>query len=196
MDLNIGDKENENVDRWIDSLPVVEGSLWIAVGPGSKMPSKVWPIERYREVVGRLIHDYDVLPVVFGASSDRGLAEGLVSEWGRGYVAAGTLGVREGIAAMKRCCLYLGNDTGTMHMAVAAGIRCIAVFSARDYPGHWFPYGEGHVVFRTNPSCEGCMLEECVEHKNACLTAIGVDEVYDAAAGILKGMHEKQISCQ
>ena len=72
------------------------------------------------------------------------------------------------IAALERCAFYLGNDTGTMHMAVAAGIPCVAVFSSRDFPGNWYPYGNGHVVFRTPIKCEGCFLEKCIENEMRC----------------------------
>lgn len=187
MSLNVGAAERKGVDDWLAGLPPDGGSPWIAVGPGSKMPTKVWPTERYREVVERLIQKWDVWPVVFGGSEDRQLGEELVRYWGRGHVAAGVLGIRVGIAALQRCRFYLGNDTGTMHMAVAAGIRCVAVFSARDYPGLWYPYGSGHTVFRVQLPCEGCMLEVCHEKGNACLLAIDMDEVYSASARMMEG---------
>jgi heptosyltransferase-3 len=95
------------------------------------------------------------------------------------------LNVREGIAALQKCALFLGNDTGTMHMAVAAGIPCVAIFSSRDYPGNWYPYGNNHIVFRTPIDCEGCMLERCIERKMECILSIDEDQVYAAAQKML-----------
>ncbi len=98
----------------------------------------------------------------------------------------GRLGVRAGIAAMEGCGFYLGNDTGTMHMAVSAGIPCVAIFSARDYPGLWYPYGHGHIVLRRTVHCEGCMLEVCHKNGKNCLMSISVDEVLEACTKMIE----------
>ena len=185
MDLNIGNHEKEVIKQWVRSLPIDKGRNWIAVAPGSKMAVKIWPLDRYARLVAQLIEDHDIWPVVFGGSEDRKLGEILIKEWNRGYVAAGQLNIRQGIAALQKCTFYLGNDTGTMHMAVAAGISCVAIFSSRDYPGNWYPYGNGHIVFRTPIDCEGCMLERCVKRGMKCILSIDEDQVYAAAEHLL-----------
>jgi len=184
-ELNIGSIERGFVRQWISGLPSDGKRRWIAVGPGSKMPSKVWPAERYVQVVARLIEKHDILPVIFGGSEDQKVGEELIGKWGRGYIAAGRLNIRQGIAAIQNCLMYLGNDTGTLHMAVTAGIPCIGIYSSRDYPENWYPYGDGHIVFRTPIECEGCMLENCIEQKMRCILSIGSDKVYEAADKLL-----------
>lgn len=42
--------------------------------------------------------------------------------------------VHKMFAAMEKCVLCLGNDMGAMYMAVAAGLKCVAIFSSIDYP--------------------------------------------------------------
>jgi len=185
MDLNIKKNEKMFVDQWLKGQLSDGGRQWLAVGPGSKMPAKIWPAERYAEVVSRLMEEYDIWPVVFGGPEDKILGESLVRRWGRGYVAAGSLNVREAVAAMERCIFYLGNDTGAMHMAVTAGLKCVAVFSSRDYPGKWYPYGNGHIVLRTPIFCEGCKLTDCIKLKKKCILSITTDEVYLACKKIL-----------
>jgi ADP-heptose:LPS heptosyltransferase len=177
MDLRLGVVERVEVDRWVSEQRDAEGRPWIGVGPGSKMPAKRWPEDRYEKVVERLIEEFDVWPVVFGGGEDRRVGVRLVGRWGRGYVAAGELGVRPAAEALSRCALYVGNDTGTMHLAAAAGTRCVAIFSCRDEPGKWAPYGGEHVVLRAEMDCAGCMRESCEHRENACMRAIGVEEV-------------------
>jgi ADP-heptose:LPS heptosyltransferase len=82
--------------------------------------------------------------------------------------------------------LYLGNDTGTMHLAVAAGLRCVAVFSARDWPGKWDPYGSGHHVLRVDVSCAGCKLVTC-DRQMECLTGIEPSKAIVACEDLLAG---------
>ena len=184
IDIDIGKKEHDNVDRWLSGLPFDGKRRWYAVGLGSKMPCKIWPFERYLGVSRNLTDRYDLWPVVFGGPSDRELAERMVRELGRGYVAAGELGVRDSIAAMERCLFYLGNDTGTMHMAASCGLKCVAPFSSRAAPGIWDPYGEGHVIFRTPVPCEGCDLEVCEVHGMKCILSITEEQVLKACAAV------------
>jgi heptosyltransferase III len=73
-----------------------------------------------------------------------------------------------------------------MHLAAMAGLPCVGLFSARDYPGLWEPYGEGHTILRKEISCAGCMLEICAEKANACLKLITVDEVMSATTELLR----------
>ncbi len=185
MDLGIGQVEQEEVDRWLARLPSSEGRNWIAVAPGSKMPAKIWPVERYAQVVKQLIEAYDVWPVVVGGTEDREVGNQLLATWGRGYIAAGELGLRASAAAISRCRLYVGNDTVAMHLATAVGVPCVAIFSSRAQPGLWYPYGTGHHVFRTPIDCEGCELQICIERQMECIRRIGIDEVVQACAHTL-----------
>lgn len=183
--LRIGLRDQDRVDDWLRGQSSDGGRRWVGVGIGGKMPVNIWPIDRYRQVVTRLIEDYDVWPVVFAGPENQKAGQQLVDLWQRGYVACGELGVRVAIAAMSRCCLFLGNDTGTMHMAAASGIPCVGVYSSRNQPGLWHPYGDGHFVFRTPVPCEGCMLETCPEHDMKCILSISVEDVLAACSKIL-----------
>lgn len=186
LDLVLGQVEFDEVESWRATLGPDGGRKWLGVGPGSKMPAKRWPIERFGDVMASMITRHDVWPVVFGGPEDRADGELLLARWGRGYNAAGKLSVRASAMALKCCALYVGNDTGTMHLAASAGTPCAALFSARDWPGAWYPYGVRTRIFRTAPDCEGCYLVECVDRNNECLTRITVDQVVEGCEQLLK----------
>jgi heptosyltransferase III len=188
LNLVLGEAEAMAVARLRTTLSPDGGRTWIGVGPGSKMPAKRWPLERFGEVAATLIARYDVWPVVFGGPEDHADGEILLTRWRRGYNAAGALTARASSMALKQCALYLGNDTGTMHLAAAAGTPCVAVFSARDWPGAWYPYGVAKRVFRTSVDCEGCYLVECAERRSECLTRITVEEVVAGCERLLQGL--------
>lgn len=149
------------------------------------MPTKRWPTSRFAATISSVLETNDIVPVVLGGKVDRGLGHDLVRLWGRGVVAAGELSIREGIELLRRCALFLGNDTGTMHMAVSAGTPCVAIFSAIDMPGRWEPYGSGHIVFRTEVECGGCLLRECIDEGMRCVLSISVGEVAAACKLVL-----------
>lgn len=158
--------------------------LLIAVAPGSKWSSKVWPEERFREAVGRLVEERSVFPVVFGGPEDREKGSRLINSWGRGANAAGDLDVRAAAAVISSCRLYIGNDTGTMHMAAAVGVPCVGVFAAIDNPGRWEPMGHGHSVLRVSVECEGCLTPDCFNDL-LCLRSISADDVYRASIDLI-----------
>ena len=185
MNLTLTETERSEAHAWLlehcgEELRL--GGL-AGIGPGSKWPSKVWPAERFAELGRHLIKEFGLFPVVFGGCEDSELAERLIAEWGQGINAAGLLTIRQAAAALSCCRLYVGNDTGTMHLAAAVGTPCVAVFSAQDYPGRWYPYGNGHVVLRESVPCEACLLKKC-DRDMECLKRIGVERMLDACRSI------------
>jgi len=148
------------------------------------MPAKRWAPERFLEV-GRqiLAEDADNALIVVGGPEDRALGDDLCKRWGpRSLNLAGSVSVFGSAAALSRCAAYVGNDSGAMHLAGFVGVPCVAIFSARDVPGKWVPYGNNHRILRRHTDCAGCMLEVC-DRSNLCLTKIQTEAV-------LGGWHE------
>lgn len=163
--------------RWLSEDTDHAGQRLIGVAPGSKWSSKIWPERNFETVVQRLIDKFGVFPIVFGGGEDRGVAERLITKWGTGGNAAGRLNIREAAALLERCELYLGNDTGTMHLAAAVGTPCVAIFAAIDAHGRWDPFGDRNQVFRGKVECDGCQSPVCFNfHK--CLELVTPNEVY------------------
>lgn len=164
----------------------------IAIGPGSKMPAKRWPKEFYVKLGTMLLGRYsDRSLAVFGGKEDADLGNELCARWGKRAInLAGKLSIYGSAAALERCEMYIGNDTGTMHLAAIVGKPCLAIFSSRDYRGKWEPYGDDHMILRTDPECAGCMLEVCTRNME-CLTAISPDDVMEKA-NLVMGARENK----
>ena len=186
--LNIPLADEERAIEILRSLDIPENAKLIAVGPGSKMQAKRWPAERFIEVGQKLIRAIpEVFFITFGGQDEREYCGHLCDVWaGHAANCAGIASVMQAAAIIRRCKLYLGNDTGTMHLAAAVGVPCVAIFSARDYPGRWEPFGRGHEILRHNTDCAGCMLEECIVNKNRCLHGISSDAVFNATSEVLR----------
>ena len=88
--------------------------------------------------------------------------------------------------------LFILGTIGTMHLAAAVKVPCVAVFSAREDPGLWYPYGNEHKVFRSAIDCEGCMLQECIRRGNECIKRIDASEVFEASCKILGRLIERK----
>jgi len=72
-----------------------------------------------------------------------------------------------------------------MHLAAVGGTKCVVLMSALDWPGHWNPYGDGHLVLRRSVPCEGCLLQVCDQEGLRCLKEISVEDVIDACSELL-----------
>jgi heptosyltransferase III len=180
FDLPIGEAARTRVDALLATPGFEAGRPLVAFCPGSVQPVKRWPVERYGEVGAQLIRRHGASLVVVGGVQEAAVAPQLSSSWPpeRWLNAAAerltTLAMAE---LLRRCTIYVGNDTGPMHVAAAVGTRCVAVFGAQ-YPARcWHPYGEGHVVLRRRPPCRNCFLTECVQHQSRCVTDTSVDDV-------------------
>jgi ADP-heptose:LPS heptosyltransferase len=183
----ISSRDRVKVDSLWREAGIPAGGLVIGIGPGSKMPAKRWPLERFRAVGKTLLGDFpDCRLVIFGGPEDRPLGEEMRRALAQDVVnLAGRLSVLETAEALRRCCIYVGNDMGVMHLAAAVGTPCVGIFSGRDHPGRWEPYGNGHIVLRKEPACAGCLLQVCIEREMVCLGEIVVSEVVGAVHQIL-----------
>jgi heptosyltransferase-3 len=185
-DLLLDTQEIDSARSWLKSAAStpLNGRKLVAVAPGSKWKSKIWAEERFASVVKRLITKRNVFPIIFGGPEDKDKGSRLIGSWQTGVNSAGALTVRESAALLGDCSLYLGNDTGTMHLAAAVGLPCVAVFASVDWKGRWAPYGDGHHLFRKTVECEGCHTADCFNaHK--CLELTGPEEVYEACLKII-----------
>ncbi len=182
-EMKLSESEVFFADKWITENCDVS-KTFVAVAPASKWESKVWAEESYAEVVKRLIEEKDVFPIVFGGKEERETGERLIKHWRIGANAAGELNIRQAASALQTCKMYLGNDTGTMHLAASVGTKCVAIFAAIDYPNRWKPFGNGHKIFREAVECEGCYAEICFNN-HKCLDLISTENVYNSCIKLL-----------
>jgi heptosyltransferase-2 len=159
-----------------------EGVLRIAFAPGAAYGSaKCWPAERFAELADRLIVRFDADVILFGAPSERDIAERISSGMRcRAVNLAGQTSIAELSAYFSACDLFIGNDSGAMHVAAGAGVPVVAIFGSTD-PDGTAPLTLRRTLVREAPSCSPCFLRHCpVDHR--CMTRIEVKAVESAAA--------------
>lgn len=179
-DLRLTDLEKNAANA---ALASVVGWPLVTCGPGTKMQAKDWGEENWRRLLAKLSA---VLPdhalALVGAKEEAQLCEYVASGWHGPVVnLCGRLTPRETAAALQNAVLFLGPDSGPMHLAGAVGVPCAIAFAARAMPGIWYPIGHGNSVVYHGVDCMGCNIETCIEQKKKCLTSITVDEMLTAA---------------
>ena len=186
-DLRLVENEIYEAEKWLEENcgKYLQTNKLLAVAPSGKWKSKIWSEDSFAEVVQNLIEKADVFPIVFGGAEDKEKGNRLIGQWKTGANAAGTLNIRQAAAALSKCRIYLGNDTGTMHLAASVGVPCVAIFSAIDWAGRWIPFGENHRIFRETVPCEGCLSSVC-KFQHECMKAIKTDEVFAQCLSLWK----------
>jgi ADP-heptose:LPS heptosyltransferase len=163
----------------------------IAVSVGTKVQSKDWGRNNWRALLNRLAAQYpDHALALCGAPEESEASEFAGGGWRENSRTpvinlCGLLTPRESAAAIAHARIFVGHDSGPMHLAAAVQTPCVAIFAARNKPRVWFPYGKQHRVIYHQTDCWGCGLETCIIEKKKCLTSITVDEVVTQVRTIL-----------
>lgn len=156
--LGCGMKEEERPVLRINRDQVEKAELilgrgkqpWIGMIPGAaRGPAKRWP-EDYFAALGKIIREnhYGNL-AVFGSAAEKGLCARLTARIGNGSAInmAGRTSLADLAGLMSRCAVVIGNDSGGVHLAAAAGAAVIVIFGMTD-PSKTKPLGHKVVVLQ------------------------------------------------
>ncbi len=160
------------------------GTTIIYANPAARWQTKFWPAERWAELADRL-SDRGT-PVVFGGSGQDVPYISSITQLmkTRPLVAAGHFSLPQSVALIQRSSLYVGLDSGPMHIAALSGIPVVALFGP-THPARVGPYGVKHTIVRTaDLDCLECRKRAC-DHLD-CMKGISVPMVYDAAISLLE----------
>lgn len=190
-DLHLTERE---LHRGREAIAALGGRPFIACGPGTKMQAKDWGKENWRALLERMTEKWPEHGLILiGAKEDTSTSEYVSGAWrGPAVNLCGHLTPRETAAVLRHAELFIGPDSGPMHLAAAYGVPCAIAFAALDRPGRWYPIGERHQSIYHHVECANCRLTECFKQKKKCLLSITVDEMLQAATTAW----EEMTSCQ
>ncbi|MGI4748762.1 MAG: glycosyltransferase family 9 protein [Janthinobacterium lividum] len=132
------------------------GRTLIALGPTANWAGKVWPAERFAEVFAAIKQVLpDALPIVLAGpgATEHAMAQGLLDRLDEAVDLRGRLSLAEVAACLKRCQLYIGNDSGLMHLSAATGIPTLGLFGPSK-ASEYAPVGR-QAAFVAAPGPEG-----------------------------------------
>ncbi len=141
-----------DVQALADDLLAGEGPI-LAVGPASNWVGMVWPIERFTQTAARLLDKDGPMAggrlLILGGPEDTRMVEELrmASARGRTIDLTGKVDLLTAYACLRRARLFIGNDSGLMHIAAAAGTPTIGLFGPSD-ERRYGPWGDHAVAVR------------------------------------------------
>jgi len=159
------------------------GKDFVLITPGAGWTSKQWPPERYGEVARALANDGLSPFINFGPGEDKLALEVEAASGSAALPISCSIG--ELIALTRRARLFIGGDTGPLHLAAALQVPAVAIFGPTD-PARNGPYGTRSIVLR-NPESRTSL-----SHTNAPdpgLLQITANDVVSAARRLLESAH-------
>lgn len=164
-----------------------QGDQVVGIHPGVGHHRKRWDPDRYAQVGDRLQDREGARVILTAGPGEEALARRVASRMRIGPVIMPPLRAEELAAFLSRCDLFIGGDTGPLHLAAALGCRTVAIYGPSD-PIRVAPAGEGHSVHKKQCPCgwkPGLYFNRhCPDVP--CLGAITVDEVAASATAMLE----------
>jgi heptosyltransferase-2 len=193
--LFVSEREEQDMAGRLAEAGIGPESPVVGLNPGSTYGgAKRWLPERFAEAADRLVRERraqsadgrrDARVIIVGARGEEELGKAIADRmYARTVVLSGRTSIRELMAVIKRCEVFLTNDTGPMHMAAALGVPVVATFGPTDHRTT-APFGGMHTIVRHPVDCSPCLLRECpIDHR--CMTGITAEDVSAAAIRLLK----------
>jgi len=149
-DLNFSLSERETAHRFVKKFNNVP---YFSLNMGGKESIKDWGLSNWQALLITLqdkFGDYGLLTVGGGADFER--AQKLLDCWqGPTINICGKLNPRQSAAVIEKSVLFIGHDSGPLHLASAVGVPSIGLFGNFNLPEEWHPYSKVcHVIHNMN----------------------------------------------
>jgi heptosyltransferase II len=175
--LHVPEEKRRSADKFLYKCGVRQGAHRIAIGAGASYGSaKCWLPSRFAEVANRLQAGADADVILFGTAAEANVSTAISAEMRQPPIdLTGKTAIADLPALLSQCHLFIGNDSGAMHVAAAVGLPVVAVFGPTD------PLGTSAVTQRRSivqqkPYCSPCFLRRCPTN-HQCMTAVTADMV-------------------
>ena len=188
IEMSVIEEKRRSAAEFLARSGVRPGVRRIAIGAGASYGSaKCWLPSLFAVVANRLQSESDVDIILFGTAAEAGVSTAISAEMRRPPIdLTGRTAIADLPGLLSQCHLFIGNDSGAMHVAAAVGLPIVAVFGPTD-PFGTAPVTQRLSIVRQKPYCSPCFLRRCpTDHR--CMTAITADMVEAAAKPWLSPM--------
>ena len=170
--LKICPDSKDKAERGLLTAGCRPHALRIAIAAGASYgTAKCWPPSRFAEVANRLSSRFDADVILFGTAAEASASSAIAADMRRPPVdLTAQTKIADLPALFSRCHLFIGNDSGAMHLAAAAGLPIVAIFGSSD-PRGTAPVTPRCTVVQEKPHCSPCFLRRCpIDHR--CMTRV------------------------
>ena len=169
--LRVLDEDRQRAMQRILEAGARPNAMRIAVGAGASYgAAKCWPPDRFRQALNEIVSQVDADVVLFGTPQELAISTAITRGLQRAPIdLTGKTSLRELPALLSQCQVFLGNDSGAMHVAAAVGLPVVAVFGPTD-PSETAPVTPRASIVQQKPYCSPCFLRCCPTDHRCMLT--------------------------
>ncbi len=154
----------------------------VALHPGASEPGKMWPAERFGALAARLAREHELRFAITGIARERPLAQEIAQRLDSPTIdLCGRLSLSQLYILYRRCALWIGNDTGPMHFAIAAQ-RPVVVMWGPASPHKYHPFGVPCLVV-SRPADPDAARPSSTDY----MAGLSVDHAWSRLSGFLAG---------
>ena len=179
--LQLAEGAAAGAETRLERAGVHHGSLRVAFAPGAAYgAAKCWLPERFAAVADSLVDEFKADVILFGTPSEVEVSRQIAARMRHRPISlVGQTPIGELPALFSRCQLFIGNDSGAMHVAAAVGVPVVGVFGSTD-PNGTAPVTPQRTLVQRKVPCSPCFLRKCpIDHR--CMTRVTVADVHAAA---------------
>ncbi len=186
--LHIPEEDRRYVDSYFGNLSLSSKRPWIAIHPGTsqKTAYKRWMPQSYAQLANRLVRELKATVIFTWGPGELKWVESIQRMMKEAsHLAPRTETLTQLGEVLRRCDLYIGGDTGPLHMASLLGIPVVGIYGPTD-PIVNEPFGR-YVMVRKDVGCNPCRNRSC--ESLSCLKSLSVEDVFRATQEIFSISH-------
>ncbi len=175
--FSVAAEDEKWASDFLEALQIDKERPLIAIHPGSPIPIKRWMPERYAELADWLIARKRAQILFVGVEDEIPIItdiQGLMRAETNNV--AGKTNLTQLASILQTCSVFIGNDSGPMHLAAAVGIPTIGLYGPGD-PTRFGPVGTMCETIRRKTDCPPCPETTCRFGADGCMSAIRVTDV-------------------
>ncbi len=163
-----------------------DNTMFIVIHAGSPALLKRWSYENFVELIRMLLQVYPSKIFLVGGKDEYELSNQIsnIVSSDRVINLAGKLSLAGLAYLLKQSHLFIGNDSGPMHIASACGVKVIGLYGPTD-PERFGPYGRNCIALRMEHKCFPCAKDKCKFKNYRCIDQISADDVMNSAKELL-----------
>lgn len=168
--------------RELKNNSITKRKKYLVVHAGADFEGRLWPVEKFAELLNRFISELKGLETIFliGGTQDFLLNQKIIEETGNKVTnLAGKLSLIKTKELIEKSSLFIGNDSGPMHIAAFVGTPTIGLMGP-NLPEISGPVGENTAYIYKSFNCSPCNQRIC-HYNYRCIKSITVDEVFQKA---------------
>ncbi len=184
------DSDRQAVEEFLREHSLAPETVLVYANPAARWQTKFWPVEYWADLADKFA-ELGMVMIFGGSSHDLAYIKTITSRMRtRAVTAAGRFSLPRSLALIQRSSLYVGLDSGPMHMAALSGIPVVALFGP-THPDRVGPYGVAHRIVRCLEPGTGELLA-CLECRKrscshlSCMRGISSATVLEQALSLLQ----------